>query len=993
MKTYFETIKVCISILLLTMALQSSSETIFVGGLLEESEVWTKDNIYVVYQDLVVPGGVSLSIEAGVLVKINYAMGIIVDDGAIEVDGSISDSVSFVPNHSNPGQTWKWSGLIIRNANEENKSYLKYARFLDAETAIKIEDSWSVTIENSSIFSCQNLGVNIVNSNSCYLVNCKIENNYDGIEILAAYLNSSSNNVVYNCIIRNQNHNIYIFREQGGSCRNNLIFRNLIENGNNGIWIDNSGGSVVSENIISENLILNNGGEVGFGLFLAHDSTIVSNNIFWENNIGIFCEDKGDNCLINNNSFYQNNWAISIGPGSVGNIHLNNTFSLNKNELLGIKETQDLVFSRNNIVNTEGFENIVINFTHSDLSISDNFWGTVDPTIIDKLIYDSLDNPNLGKLTYVPFLQSIDTSNPVSPPFKVMKQSVDNKILISWNGNKESDLMGYRLYFGDYSNYSFSEEMEMGLDTSFIFDDGFSIYNKFAVTAYDSTMVITNSQFSGHESPFAFAVLYPYAGSDTIICKYTHELEIVRSNIPFEYQTISWSTTGDGLFNSTAVLKPTYYPGSLDIQNGGAIITLKVISEDDVFEDSFNLSIIDDPVAFAGNDTIVVADSEIYLNDANAQHFESVTWFTSGDGSFNNDALINPIYIPGSNDIESGIVFLEMIAYSVCGTAADTISIRIEPHFSVEGKIWTQQNPANPGVVIAFLESGDITRAIQIESAQSDGSFRFEKLMTGNYYLYAIPDTNNSGNAVPGYYANKLNWQSAYLLPVDEDVFDIDIYLPSVDYVLPKGEASISGHMLMPQSSKYNSDIYCMPWFDFSNNVICTDGLSNVTIFLYNNNRTKLFDYTLTDEFGNFYFNKLPFGNYVVDTEKAGFISIPSATISLSPEHKSETGIILEINQQKIGISFDEDASPENSISVFPNPAINELNIPYSNRLSLALEIEIYDLRGNLISKSSIPSEKVSSILKLNIEGFSSGLYFGQIVNSSRTTHFRFVKK
>ena len=60
MKTYFETIKVCISILLLTMALQSSSETIFVGGLLEESEVWTKDNIYVVYQDLVVPGGVSL---------------------------------------------------------------------------------------------------------------------------------------------------------------------------------------------------------------------------------------------------------------------------------------------------------------------------------------------------------------------------------------------------------------------------------------------------------------------------------------------------------------------------------------------------------------------------------------------------------------------------------------------------------------------------------------------------------------------------------------------------------------------------------------------------------------------------------------------------------------------------------------------------------------------------------------------------------------------
>lgn len=993
MKTTFSAIKGCISILLLTVALQSYSETIFVGGLMEESETWTKDNVYIVYQDLIVPGGVFLSIEAGVLVKINYAMSIIVDDGVIKVDGSNSDSVSFIPNHSSPGQTWKWSGLVIRNASVENKSYLKYARFLDAETAIKIENSYDVTVENSSIFNCQNLGVNIVNSNSCFLLNCTIGNNYDGIEILAGYLESSSDNVIYNCIIRNQNHNIYIFREEGGSCRNNLVLRNLIEDGNNGIWIDNSGGSVVSENIILENFILKNGAGVGFGLFLAHDSTVVSNNIFWENNIAIFSEDKGDNCIINNNSFYQNNWAIAIGAGSEGNKHLNNTFSLNKNEVLGIKETQNVVFSRNNLLNTEDFENIVINSTPFDLSISDNFWGTEDTARIDKLIYDGTDDPDLGKLTYIPFLQSIDTSNPISPPYKVVKQLVDNKVRISWHVNQESDLKGYSLYFGDYSNYSFSEEMEMGNDTLFIFENDVSIYNQFAVTAYDSAMVTNNSQVSGHESPFAFAVLYPYAGNDTIICQFTHELDIVNSNIPFEYQTISWSTAGDGLFSNTTILNPTYYPGSSDIQNGGTIITINVISEDGVFEDRFSLSIIDDPVAFAGNDTVVVADSEIYLNEAIAQHFESVIWFTSGDGIFNNDTLINPIYIPGNSDIESGIVFLEMIAYSVCGTATDTISISIEPHFSVEGKIWTFQNPADPGVVIAFMESDDITRAIQIESAKSDGSFRFEKLMTGNYYLYALPDTNNLSNAVPGYYANKLNWQSAYLLPVNEDVYDVDIHLPSVDYVLPEGEASISGHMLMPQSSKFNNDIYCVPWFNLSNNVLCSEGLSNVTVFLFNNSRTRLFDYTLTDELGNFYFSKLPFGNYIVDTEKAGFLSIPSSPISLSPEHKSETGIVLEINQQKIGITLYSDGASESSISVFPNPAINELNIPYSNTLSSTLQIEICDLFGNRVLKTTIPGKQIPEVIKLNINGLSPGLYFGKIINKDLITHFRFVKK
>jgi len=72
--------------------------------------------------------------------------------------------------------------------------------------------------------------------------------------------------------------------------------------------------------------------------------------------------------------------------------------------------------------------------------------------------------------------------------------------------------------------------------------------------------------------------------------------------------------------------------------------------------------------------------------------------------------------------------------------------------------------------------------------------------MIGNYYLYALPDTNNSNNAAPCYYANDLRWQNAYLLPVDADVYDVDIQLQLTDFVLPVGEASISGHMEKPMT-------------------------------------------------------------------------------------------------------------------------------------------------------------------------------------------------
>jgi len=58
-----------------------------------------------------------------------------------------------------------------------------------------------------------------------------------------------------------------------------------------------------------------------------------------------------------------------------------------------------------------------------------------------------LDNPTLGKLNFIPFLENMDTSNPVSPPYNIIKQVVNDKVLISWHSNKEQDLMGYRIYF------------------------------------------------------------------------------------------------------------------------------------------------------------------------------------------------------------------------------------------------------------------------------------------------------------------------------------------------------------------------------------------------------------------------------------------------------------------------------------------------------------------------------------------------------------------
>lgn len=979
--------KIILLALLALVSIGSFSQIAYVEGVLTEDKTWVKDTTYVIYKDVTVPSGVRLTIEPGTVVKVRYARSLIIDGGVLKAVGIEGDSIKFFPHHTNPGQFWKWSGIIIQNTDGEDENHISYAQIEEAETGVLIEDSKNVIIQNSSMKYCQNMGANIFNSRFCFIVNCVIEDNYNGVEFYSGNLGITSDNLILNTIIRNENHNVFITRENGGTYQNNTMSNNLIANGNNGIWINNFGGSVNSENVISKNIIINNGSDVGYGLFLAHDSTIVTDNIFWNNNIAIFSEDKGHDCSILNNSFYNNRWAIAIGAGSEGNRIFNNTFSLNEMEVIGIKEFEGTRFKKNNLVNNYGSTDIIVNHTSFDVKIPENYWDTQSEEEIEKLIFDHNDNPDVGYVTYNPITSVIDTTNPVSPPYKPIKQLINNIVQVSWNANKESDLRGYNVYYGDFKNYSFDQYEEVINDTTNVLVGDISIYDIIAVTAIDSTEKSDFSQVVGHESPFAFAEIYPYAGNDSVICKYQEEVEITLSNIPFEFQSLYWTTSGDGFFNNHLILGPVYYPGEDDKLNGGAWLSMNVVTQSDTITDSFRLRIIEDPFAFAGNDTTIVADTGLKMAIAKAKNYKGVQWFTSGDGEFSNDTLLKSYYTPGELDIELGFVYLELIAYSECGTASDSMRISIEPHYSIEGRLWTTNKSPYEGVIIALLNGPDGARATMHQQTSTDGNFRFPKVMKGDYYIYALPDTSNSDNLAPGYYANKMRWQSAYLLPVDADVYDIDITLPSLDFELPDGDGSISGHMETPTSHQVE-DIYCLPWFINSNNTYCRSGVPNITVLLFNSKQSKLLYFTLTDGNGDFYFDNLPYGEYIVDTEKAGYISTPSQIISLSPDHQSETGVILEISNNKIGIIV-ESLVTNKMIDVFPVPSSDEIYLPLT--VSSPLTVSIYDIFGNKIIEIDSNISEGQNNLKIDIGSLPKGLYFGRVNSSDMSSKFRFI--
>jgi len=147
----------------------------------------------------------------------------------------------------------------------------------------------------------------------------------------------------------------------------------------------------------------------------------------------------------------------------------------------------------------------------------------------------------------------------------------------------------------------------------------------------------------------------------------------------------TWTTLGDGSFNGTEHnLNAEYTPGTNDIAAGTVTLTLTAspvspctTSEDD----SMILTIISDPTVYAGADETICEGSNLDITDATASSSVVLAWITDGDGSFTSTTSLVTTYIPGTTDINTGTVNLELTATSTgacSGSVSDTRILTIK---------------------------------------------------------------------------------------------------------------------------------------------------------------------------------------------------------------------------------------------------------------------------------------------------------------------------
>lgn len=95
------------------------------------------------------------------------------------------------------------------------------------------------------------------------------------------------------------------------------------------------------------------------------------------------------------------------------------------------------------------------------------------------------------------------------------------------------------------------------------------------------------------------------------------------------------------------------------------------------------------------------------------------------------------------------------------------------------------------------------------------------------------------------------------------------------------------------------------------------------------------------------------------------------------------------ITKNNTSEKVNDDVNGNNVIQVFPNPVINNFYLYLRNFNSTEVHIKIFDSRGRLMLKRDLPISN-SLFYELNVEAFSSGIYFIKIQTDNGV---KFVKK
>ncbi|UYZ40467.1 MAG: right-handed parallel beta-helix repeat-containing protein [Candidatus Methanospirare jalkutatii] len=234
-----------------------------------------------------------------------------------------------------------WNTHIIENNTVNGKPIYYFKNKIGGKVP---EDAGQVILANCTGIIIENLTVT----------------NAGGIE-----LGFSSQNTIKNNNVSSNNYNgIYLY----SSSNNSISGNNILNNGVGGIYLSHS-----SNNSIHSNSFINNGnaippspGYAGIGV-KSSNKNLIKDNIFEDNNVGIFLPSSTNNLILNN--IFNNNSLGIYFAYSLNNYISNNTLTNNHRCIRLEYSSSNFIYLNNFINNTD----------QVDSYSSTNIWNSTEP--------------------------------------------------------------------------------------------------------------------------------------------------------------------------------------------------------------------------------------------------------------------------------------------------------------------------------------------------------------------------------------------------------------------------------------------------------------------------------------------------------------------------------------------------------------------------------------------------------------------------------------
>ena len=949
------------------------------------------DSVYLVNDFLTVVEGGDLRIEAGAKIYFNQSTSLRVDGGRLQLDGRPNDSIYLLCYEF----SHDWSGIQMKNVTSEDSVRFSYVDFVGALTAVSATNSERVVVDHCKFNNYYaGKGIELVDCSQWQVDSCFFYQCVSGIELKARAGNSEDNCFTHNIFDQGQI-NIEIANVgYGFKCGGNHISDNCFQGAPTAISFETVGGisDVVVTNYIENNLISSDLPEGGtnyssYGIKAATDSLVIRNNVFWRNDEAVRMM-RVCHLVFEQNTFFENGQVLTNLLASGSATFVGNTISEAKDRIVTYSSGRSRM-NGNNFLHYKKDVLLFANATTENVDMRYNYWDAASEDEIASVILDTHDVSALGEIVYEGYLTECDTAAPVSPPFGVKKQFVNGSWLVSWEENPEIDVNHYVLFYGNFNFYRFASHTGPIASNSCTLTP--QQVENVAVMAcdreYDPSVYASVGQ-----SAYAFATYYPYAGKDASMCAPAPSYTITDANIPYTYSGFVWRTSGTGTFSDSLSLRPSYFPSPADYEIGSVTLTLRVINNGIVKTDAMELVLNKELKVYAGEDYYGGMDRPLLLNQAEAYNYDSLRWQTLGDGRFEDDHALHTLYYPGEQEKELGLVSLVLEAWSVCGRATSTIRFDLFKDYALRGMTWTNGTPRpNTQVIAASLSDGTpFMSGFYRTVSDAEGAFRFEALLPDTYISYAFPDTLEV-EAGGCYYLGDLQWNESNMIVVDGDVYDVDIVLPAREPGFEAGEGRIGGTFDFPIGAFKARDFYCQPWLGDDDDVeYCTEGLSNVGVLLLNSTKQRVLGFALTDPTGKFRFRDLPYGTYHVMADLPRYGRGLCEEITLSPEQPSVMDLHLYVEEGKVKMRHNDAEMSVSEISVFPNPAENEVTVS-GLKGQTAYELCVYNGLGVTVLQHAVQTD-LAGTCSLAITELPVGIYFVRATNAAESKMVKFVK-